>query len=175
MTGVMRAGRPYPLGPTVDALGANFALFSAHAQKVELCLFDAQGRHETARIALPENCEGVWHGFLPEARPGLLYGYRVHGPFAPNEGHRFNPHKLLIDPYAREFSGSFQLSDLHFGHRPANPRADLLMDRRDNARVMPKARLVDEQFAWGDDKPLRRPWRDTVIYELHVGGFSRLF
>jgi isoamylase len=175
MIPAMRAGRPYPLGPTVDALGANFALFSAHAQKVELCLFDPQGRHETARIALPENSEGVWHGFLPDARPGWLYGYRVHGPFAPNEGHRFNPHKLLIDPYAREFSDSFQLSDLHFGHRAANPRADLVMDRRDNSRVMPKSRLIDEEFAWGDDKPLRRPWRDTVIYELHAGGFSRLF
>ncbi len=105
----------------------------------------------------------------------MLYGYRVHGPYAPNEGHRFNPHKLLIDPYAREFNGPMQISDQHFGYRIGNPRGDLVMDRRDNARVMPKARLIDEEFAWGDDKPLRRPWRDTVIYELHVAGFTRLF
>jgi glycogen operon protein len=171
----LQAGRPYPLGPTVDALGANFALFSAHAEKVELCLFDLQGRRETARLTLPENTDGVWHGYLPEARPGLLYGYRVHGPYAPNEGHRFNPHKLLLDPYAREFNGPIQLSDQHFGYRIANPRADLSMDRRDNARFVPKCRLIDENFSWGNDQPLRTPWRDTVIYELHIGGFSRLF
>src|SRR5579862_1071721 len=97
-----KAGRPYPLGPSLDAGGANFALFPAHAEKVELCLFDPQGRREIERIALPENSGGVWHGYVPELRAGTLYGYRVSGPYAPAEGHRFNPHKLLIDPYARD-------------------------------------------------------------------------
>jgi isoamylase len=168
----MRAGRPYPLGPQVDACGANFALFSAHAKKVELCIFDEQGRRELERIALPENSDGIWHGYLPEAHPGLLYGYRVHGPYAPSEGHRFNPHKLLIDPYARELDGSFRLSDVHFGYRVGSLRGDLSYDRRDNARVMPKCRLVNESFSWGRDEPPRRPLRDTVIYEMHVAGFT---
>jgi glycogen operon protein len=169
----MRAGKPYPLGPQVDGRGTNFALFSAHAEKVELCLFDAQGRRETDRIALPENSEGIWHGYLPEAHPGQLYGYRVHGPYAPNEGHRFNPHKLLIDPYAREFDSAFHISDLHFGYRVGSPRGDLSFDRRDNARVMPKCRLIDDSFSWGGDEPPQRPWRDTVIYEMHAAGFTR--
>ena len=169
----LTAGRPYPLGVTVDALGANFALFSAHAEKVELCLFDPQGRREIERITLPENSEGVWHGYLSETRPGQLYGYRVHGPYAPEAGHRFNPHKLLLDPYGRELNAPLVLSDLHFGYRVANPRGDLSLDRRDNARVMPKCRIVDESFPWSDDKRPHRPWRDTVIYEMHVGGFTR--
>jgi isoamylase len=169
----MRMGRPYPIGPRVDGRGANFALFSAHAEKVELCLFDEHGRREIERIALPENTDGVWHGYLPGAHSGLLYGYRVHGPYAPQEGHRFNPHKLLLDPYARELAGSFHIGDLHFGYRVGGPRTDLAMDRRDNARVMPKCRLVDDSFSWGDDRPLRHPLRDTVIYEMHVGGFTR--
>ena len=174
MTSRMRTGRPYPIGPQADARGANFALFSAHAEKVELCLFDEHGRRELERIALPENTEGIWHGYLPGAYPGLLYGYRVHGPYAPQEGHRFNPQKLLIDPYARELDGPFHIGDLHFGYRIGSPRGDLAIDRRDNARVMPKCRLVDESFSWGDDRPLRHPLRDTVIYEMHVGGFTRM-
>src|SRR5579864_671333 len=168
----IRAGRPFPLGPQVDARGANFALFSAHAEKVELCLFDGQGRREVERIILPENSDGIWHGYLPEAYPGLLYGYRVHGPYEPSAGHRFNPHKLLIDPYARELDGAIRLSDLHFGYRVGSPRGDLSFDRRDNARAMPKCRLVDESFSWGRDEPPRHPLRDTVIYEMHVAGFT---
>ena len=170
----MRGGKPYPLGPQIDARGANFALFSAHAEKVELCLFDEHGRREVERVALPEHTDGVWHGYLPEARPGLLYGYRVYGPYAPNEGHRFNPNKLLIDPYARELDGRFEISDLHFGYRVGSARGDLSFDRRDNARVVPKCRLVDESFTWGSDAQLRRPWHDTVIYEMHVAGFTKL-
>jgi len=168
----IRAGRPFPLGPQVDARGANFALFSAHAERVELCLFDGQGRREVERIILPENSDGIWHGYLPEAYPGLLYGYRVHGPYEPSAGHRFNPHKLLIDPYARELDGAIRLSDLHFGYRVGSPRGDLSFDRRDNARAMPKCRLVDESFSWGRDEPPRHPLRDTVIYEMHVAGFT---
>ncbi len=170
----VEAGRPYPLGPSLDARGANFALFSAHAQKVELCLFDPQGRREIDRIALPENSGGIWHGYIPELRPGALYGYRVHGPYAPAEGHRFNPHKLLLDPYARDIVGSLRVSEAHLGYRAGAPRGDTNPDRRDNARFMPKCRLVDETFSWGDDRPPRHPWSDTVIYELHVAGFTRL-
>jgi isoamylase len=173
VTSRIQTGRPYPVGPQVDARGANFALFSENAERVELCLFDEHGRRELERIALPENSEGIWHGYLPGAYPGLLYGYRVHGPYAPLDGHRFNPHKLLLDPYAREISGTFHIGDLHFGYRVGGPRGDLAMDRRDNARIMPKCRLVDDSFSWGDDRPLRTPLRDTVIYEMHVGGFTR--
>jgi len=173
MARTMQAGKPYPIGPRVDARGANFALFSAHAEKVELCIFDPLGRRELERLPLPENTDGIWYGYLPEARPGMLYGYRVYGPYAPTEGHRFNPHKLLLDPYARELDGTFLLTDLHFGYHVGNPRADLAMDRRDNARVMPKCRLVDESFTWGEDRPPRRPWKETVIYEIHTAGFTR--
>jgi glycogen operon protein len=173
MTSRIQTGRPYPIGPHVDARGANFALFSAHAERVELCLFDEHSRRETERIALPENSEGIWHGYLPGVQAGQLYGYRVYGPYVPQEGHRFNPHKLLLDPYAREIDGPFHIGDLHFGYRVGSQRGDLGMDRRDNARVMPKARLVDESFSWGDDRPLRHALRDTVIYEMHVGGFTR--
>jgi isoamylase len=171
----VRAGRPYPLGPTIDASGANFALFSAHAEKVELCLFDPQGRREIDRITLPENSGGIWHGYVPELRPGALYGYRVHGPYVPTEGHRFNPHKLLLDPYARDVVGSLRVSEAHLGYRTGSTRGDTNPDRRDNARFMPKCRLVDETFSWGDDRPPRHPWSDTIIYELHATGFTRLF
>jgi len=169
----LRGGSPFPLGAHLDARGANFALFSAHAEKVELCLFDPLGRHEIERLTMPEYTDGLWHGFLPEARPGLLYGYRVHGPYDPATGHRFNHHKLLIDPYARDIVGLFHLTDAHFGYRIGSQRGDLTPDRRDNARLMPKCRLVDESFSWGDDRPPRHPWRDTVICELHVGGYTR--
>jgi len=168
------AGRPYPLGAHCDPRGANFALFSAHAEKVELCLFDSNGRHETERLPLPENTNGVWHGHLPEAYPGLLYGYRVHGPYAPEHGHRFNPNKLLFDPYARDIVGDLHLSDGHFGYRVGSARGDRSFDRRDNARAMPKCRLIDDNFHWGDDRPPRRPLSDSVIYELHVKGFTKL-
>jgi glycogen operon protein len=171
----VKAGRPYPLGPTIDASGANFALFSAHAEKVELCLFDPQGRREIDRIALPENSGGIWHGYVPELRPGALYGYRIHGPYVPTEGHRFNPHKLLLDPYARDIVGSLRVSEAHLGYRIGSTRGDTNPDRRDNARFMPKCRLVDETFSWGDDRPPRHPWSDTIIYELHATGFTRLF
>ena len=118
-------GRPHPLGATWDGSGVNFALFSAHATKVELCLFDREGRREIERIALPEYTDEVWHGYLPEAYPGMLYGYRVHGPYDPNAGHRFNPNKLLIDPYAKALRGQLHWSDAHFGYRPGSAREDL--------------------------------------------------
>ena len=134
----VRAGSPYPLGATWDGGGVNFALFSANATKVELCVFSQDGRKETARLPLPELTDEVWHGYLPEARPGLVYGYRVHGPYEPEKGHRFNPRKLLLDPYARELVGRFQWIDGHYGYRYGSRRGDLSIDRRDNADAMPK-------------------------------------
>jgi isoamylase len=165
-------GEPYPLGATWDGAGVNFALFSEHAQKVELCVFDATGRREVQRIAMPEQTNGVWHCYLPEARPGLLYGYRVHGPYKPEEGHRFNRHKLLIDPYAKALHGDIKWSDAHFGYKIGNKREDLGIDSRDNASGMPKARVIDPAFTWGDDRPPNIPWDETIIYETHVRGFT---
>ena len=167
-------GNPYPLGAAWDGQGVNFALFSEHAEKVELCLFDPKGRREIQRIELKEQTDQVWHCYLPEARPGLLYGYRVHGPYNPAAGHRFNPAKLLLDPYARDIVGSLQWSDAHFGYRVGGPLADLTLDRRDSAAGMPRCRVVDSAFTWGDDKPPRTPWHETIIFELHVNGFTRL-
>ena len=165
-------GKPGPLGATWDGQGVNFALFSEHAEKVELCLFDPKGRRETERIVMPDRTNQVWHGYLPEARPGLLYGYRVYAPYAPERGHRFNPHKLLIDPYAKALAGALRWSDALYGYRVGGPREDLSFDRRDSHAGMPKSKVVDTAFTWGDDRPPRTPWSDTVIYELHVKGFT---
>ncbi|MBI5616645.1 MAG: glycogen debranching protein GlgX [Gammaproteobacteria bacterium] len=166
-------GSPYPRGATWDGEGVNFSLFSAHAEKVEVCIFDPSGRRELQRVTLPECTEAVWHGYLPEGRPGLLYGYRVHGPYRPEQGHRFNPHKLLIEPYAKHLQGTLKWSDAHFGYRIGGRREDLSMDRRDNAAGMPKCRVVDPAFTWGNDQPPKIPWHDTVIYELHMRGYTR--
>jgi isoamylase len=167
-------GQPYPQGATWDGSGVNFALFSEHADKVELCLFDSRDQREIAHIVLPEQTDQVWHGYLPEVRPGQLYGYRVYGPYAPKHGHRFNPHKLLIDPYAKAIVGQLHWSDAHFGYKIGHKLADLSFDRRDNARGMPKCKVIEPAFTWGDDRPPRTPWHETVIYELHVKGFTRL-
>lgn len=167
-------GRPYPLGATWDGEGVNFALFSEHAEEVELCLFDEKGRREVERIFLRERTDQVFHGYLPELRPGQLYGYRVFGPYRPEAGHRFNPNKLLIDPYAKALVGQIKWSDAHFGYRIGHKRADLSFDRRDNASGMPKCRVVDPAFTWGDDCRPEVPWHDTVIYELHLKGMTRL-
>ena len=165
-------GLPYPLGATWDGSGVNFALFSANAEKVELCMFDARGRRELARVALPEYTDEVWHGYLPEARPGMLYGYRVYGPYDPHRGHRFNHHKLLLDPYAKALTGSVRWSDANYGYRIGSQREDLSFDRRDNAGAMPKCVVVESAFTWGDDKPPNVPWSQTVYYELHVKGYT---
>jgi isoamylase len=170
----LSAGSPFRLGANWDGRGTNFALFSAHAQKVELCLFDSHGRREIERIELPERTEDVWHGYLNDVSPGQLYGYRVHGPYAPEHGHRFNPNKLLLDPYAKRLAGHLVWSDAHFGYRTGSAREDLSFDRRDNARGMPKAVVVDETFNWGR-RELRPtiPWEDTIIYEAHVKGLTQ--
>jgi glycogen operon protein len=167
-------GRPHPLGAHWDGEGVNFALFSEHAEKVELCLFDDSGRREIQRIVLRERTDQIWHCFLPEARPDMLYGYRVHGPYRPEQGHRFNPHKLLLDPYARYISGAFKWSDALFGYTIGNRREDLSLDRRDSAGGMPRCKVIDSAFSWGEDRRPQVPWQDTTIYELHVGGYTRL-
>jgi glycogen operon protein len=165
-------GKSYPLGAIWDGEGVNFALFSEHADKVELCLFDASGRQELQRIELREQTDQVWHAHLPEVRPGQLYGYRVYGPYQPEQGYRFNPHKLLLDPYARSITGPLQWSDAQFGYRIGNPRQDLSFSRRDSAPGMPKCQVIDPVFNWGDDRRPNTPWHQTVIYELHVKGFT---
>src|SRR5829696_8326954 len=167
-------GMPHPLGATWDGRGANFALFSAHAKKVELCLFDPQGRRELERIALPERTDDIWHGHVPDASPGQLYGYRVHGPYEPEQGHRFNPNKLLIDPYTKRLFGRIVWSDAHFGYRAGSARADLSFDRRDNARGMPKSVVVDQAFTSARDRRPHVSWEDTIIYEAHVKGLTQL-
>jgi glycogen operon protein len=169
------AGMPYPLGATWDGKGVNFALFSDHAEKVELCLFDQRGRRELYRLALPSYTDGIWHGYLADASPDQKYGYRVSGPYDPLRGHRFNPNKLLIDPYAKQLSGALRWSDAHFGYRIGSHRGDLSYDRRDNASGMPKSTVVDTAFTWGEDRAPHTPWSDTVIYELHVRGFTMQF
>jgi isoamylase len=170
----LREGRPFPLGATWDGLGVNFALFSANATKVELCLFDLNGEKELERISLPEYTDEVWHGYLPEARPGTVYGYRVHGPYEPDEGHRFNPNKLLLDPYARQLVGSLEWNDALFGYTIGHADRDLSFDERDSAPFNHKARVIDPAFTWGESRRIRWPWRRTTIYEAHVKGFSRL-
>jgi isoamylase len=167
-------GMPHPLGATWDGRGTNFALFSAHARQVELCLFDPQGRRELERIALPERTDDIWHGHVPDASPGQLYGYRVHGPYEPEQGHRFNPNKLLIDPYTKRLSGRVVWSDAHFGYRAGSARADLSFDRRDNARGMPKSVVVDQAFTNARDRRPHIPWESTIIYEAHTKGLTQL-
>ena len=166
------AGAAYPLGATVGPDGTNFAVFAGHATGVELCLFDPGGRHELQRLGLPECTDGVWHGLVPGVSAGQLYGYRASGPYEPGRGHRYNINKLLLDPYARALSGSLRWSDALYGYRPTSPRADLSFDRRDSAFAVPKAVVTADSFDWGDDRPPRTPWSDTVIYEAHLRGLT---
>jgi glycogen operon protein len=166
-------GMPFPLGATWDGSGVNVAVFSAHATKIELCLFDADGRREIERIPLPEFTHEVWHGYFPDLRPGQLYGLRAHGPYEPAAGHRFNPNKLLLDPYTRALSGEIRWHDSLYGYRIGHRNQDLSFDRRDSARAMPKCRIIDPAHTWGPDHRPRRPWAETVIYEAHVKGMTR--
>ena len=164
-------GRPGPMGATWDGSGTNFTLFSANAERVELCLFDGGGKTELARIRLPEYTHEIWHGYLPDVRPGQLYGYRVYGPYEPEAGHRFNHHKLLVDPYAKALVGALEWDDALFGYRVGDDAQDLSFDDRDSASFVPKCRVVDSAFTWGR-RPDQHPWHETVIYELHVKGFT---
>jgi glycogen operon protein len=174
-------GSPFPLGATWDGLGINFAVFSANAERIELCLFDPAGRKEISRYTLPECSDEVWHGYLPNALPGTVYGYRAHGPYQPQRGQRFNPHKLLLDPYARRLVGQVRWTDALLGYRSHSSRADLSLDRRDSAPAMPKGVVTDDGADGGRnldnlDRGRRPqvPWTDTVIYETHVRGVSML-
>jgi glycogen operon protein len=170
----MDDGAPYPLGAHFDGRGVNFALFSEHAGKVELCLFDPAGRREVERLTLPRRSENVWHGYVRGMLPGQRYGYRVSGPYEPQNGHRFNPNKLLIDPYARQLQGRIRWHDAVFGYRVDAHRGDLTLDRRDSAPMMPKCVVESPVAEWGDDRPPNRPMAETFIYETHVKGLTAL-
>jgi isoamylase len=172
-SGKVAAGAAYPLGATWDGRGTNFALFSANATKVELCLFDRGGRRETQRIVMPERTEDVWHGYLADVSPGQLYGYRVHGPYEPNAGHRFNPSKLLIDPYSKRLGGQFGWTDAHFGYRTGHKLEDLSFDRRDNSRHMYKSVVVDIAHTWPHERRAHSDWENTIVYEAHVKGLTQ--
>lgn len=166
-------GQPYPLGATWDGEGVNFALFSENATAVELCLFDGpDSPTESLRIRLEERTDQIWHVYVPGLWPGQHYGYRVHGPYAPEEGHHFNPAKLLIDPYAKSIAGTVTWSDAMFGYRIGAPEADCTADDRDNGAQMPKCVVIDPAFTWGGDRQLKTPWERTIIYELHVKGMT---
>ncbi|HTM06815.1 MAG TPA: glycogen debranching protein GlgX [Verrucomicrobiae bacterium] len=173
MSWVVWTGSPFPQGATWDGSGVNFALFSENATKVELCLFDTpDASRESARIPMVDKTAHIWHAYLPEARPGQLYGYRVHGAYAPNEGHRFNPAKLLLDPYAKAVAGKIDVNDSLFAYKFGHPQGDLSIDRLDSAAGVPKCMVIDTAFTWGDDAPPRIPWHRTFIYETHIRGFT---
>jgi isoamylase len=167
----IKEGLPYPLGAHWDGNGVNFALFTAYGTRVELCLFDQNG-HETDRIDLPEYTDEVWHGYVPDLQPGCLYGYRVHGPYEPENGHRFNPNKLLLDPYAREIVGEIDWNPAVFGYQ-LETDDDTTFDERDSAPFVPKSRVVAHDYQWQHpDKPMT-PWNQTLIYEAHVKGYTK--
>lgn len=175
MTTRVWPGRPYPLGATWDGRGTNFSLYSEHAERVELCLFDAvDSQRESQRIRLREQTDNVWHAYLPDIVPGQLYGYRVHGPYDPAAGHRFNAHKLMLDPYAKVIARKTEWDDSLWSYRIGDDRGDLSFDERDSAAFAPLAAVVDQAFTWGDDRPPRHPWNHTVIYEAHVKGLTAL-
>ncbi len=165
-------GHPFPLGATWDGQGVNFAIFSAHATKVELCLFDREGKTELERIELPEYSDEIWHGYLPNMQAGQVYGYRVYGPYEPEAGHRFNPNKLLIDPYAKQLVGDLIWDEALFGYTIGHPDGDLSFDERDSAPFVPKAKVIDPAFEWQGKQAHRAPWDNTIIYEAHVRGIS---
>ncbi|QSQ17828.1 glycogen debranching protein GlgX [Myxococcus landrumensis] len=168
-------GKPFPLGATYDGHGVNFAVFSEHAKKVEVCLYDAQEpSRETRRFPLLETTHQVWHGYVPDLKPGTLYGLRVHGPFEPKKGLRFNPHKLLVDPYARALHGGVDYGAPIYAHVTGGKDEDLVLDKRDDAAAVPKAVVLEDTFDWEGDTPPGVPWHQTVLYELHVKGFTKL-
>jgi isoamylase len=169
----VRPGSPYPQGATWDGEGVNFAIFSEHATAISLCLFDrADETIERHRVPLRWRTDLIWHAYLPDVRPGQLYGYRVEGPYEPAEGHRFNAHKLLIDPYAKAISGAVRWDDTLYGYTIGHPDEDLSYDERDSAGAMPKCVVIDPAFTWGDDPRPAVPWNRTVIYECHVRGMT---
>lgn len=167
-------GKSYPLGATWDGKGVNFAIFSENASKVELCLFDSIDAAAPAQtFVMPEYSDHVWHAYLPEALPGQLYGYRIDGPYEPAQGHRFNRNKIVLDPYAKSIGRNIRWADELFGYPLGGEPQDLAFDERDNGAYAPLAVVVDPAFTWGDDRPPRTPWHKTIIYELHVKGFTK--
>ncbi|QNE31580.1 glycogen debranching protein GlgX [Sphingomonas sp. NBWT7] len=170
----LQPGASYPLGATFDGLGVNFAVFSANADAIELCLFDPAGKRELQRFWLPECTDEVFHGYLPDVEPGLVYGYRAHGRYEPEAGHRFNPNKLLLDPYARKLQGQIKWTDALHGYRIGHRREDLSFDKRDSAPAMPKSVVVDDHWDWSRDRRPNTPWSETVIYEAHTKGLTKL-
>lgn len=169
-----QAGKTYPLGATYDGKGVNFALFSANAEKVELCLFDKTGSVEEHRFVIDSNDNNIWHIYLPKAKPGLVYGYRVYGPYKPEEGKRFNPNKLLFDPYGKKMVGKLIWHKAIFGYDTESPNKDLSFSELDSAPYVPKSVVVDNNFDWKNDKQLNRPLGETVVYETHVRGYTKL-
>lgn len=170
-------GLPYPLGATPGAGGVNFAIFSAHAEKIELCLFDVSGRREQQRIELKYCTDQVWHSHVKGLKPGALYGYRVYGPYEPQKGHRFNPYKLLIDPYAKQLFGAFKWSSNMFGYDASNSAQDLVIDKRNNASEMPKCVVVDNTILAQRGAHIAKPampWHRSFVYEMHVKGYTKL-
>ncbi len=171
----IRPGAPFPLGATFDGSGVNFAIFSEHATKVEICLFDSpDSPRESARVVLPEQTDLIWHGYLANILPGQLFGYRVHGPYDPERGHRFNPNKVVLGPYTKAVGRTVRWGDEMYGYRVGDPREDLAFDDRDNAACCALGAVIDSAFTWGGDQPPRIPWHKTIIYELHVKGFTKL-
>src|SRR6202012_1843916 len=170
----IKEGLPFPRGASWDGEGVNFALFSANAAKVELCLFDGRGERELARIELPEHTDQIWHGYIPDIGPETVYGFRVHGPYEPLAGHRFNPNKLLLDPYARAHTGQLVWDPACFGYTIGSPDADLSFDERDSAPFVPKCVVVDPNFDWhGQPRSRGTPWDQSIVYEMHVKGFTK--
>ena len=170
----IREGLPHPRGATWDGKGVNFSLFSSFATKVELCLFDDRGEKELQRIALPEYTDEIWHGYVSGIGPGQVYGYRVHGPYEPEQGHRFNPNKLLLDPYAREYVGQLKWDHACFGYTIGAEGDDLTFDERDSAAFVPKCVVVDSDFDWKQNTRPLVPWDRTIIYETHIRGYTKL-
>lgn len=168
-------GKPYPLGATWDGQGVNFAIFSENATRVDLCFFrSADARKEQLTVTLPEKTNMIWHGYFPDIRPGQLYGYRVHGPYAPKKGHRFNSNKIVLDPYAKAVGRDIRWEDNMFAYSIGHAKEDLSFDRRNNSANAPLAMVVDPAYTWGNDVSPNVPWHKTVIYEIHVRGMTAL-
>jgi glycogen operon protein len=175
MNVVAYPGNPYPLGATWDGEGVNFALFAQHATGVELCLYsNTKDIQATARLQLKERSHYIWHIYIPGLKPGQLYGYRVSGPYDPGAGHRFNPNKLLIDPYAKAIAGTIQWDNSIFGYELGDANEDLSFSETDSAPFVPKAVVIDPNFDWGNDKQPKIPYHNSIIYEAHVKGFNKL-
>src|SRR6185369_5293105 len=170
----LQPGSPFPLGANWDGKGVNFAIFAENATQVELCLFDSERSSESARINFFERSNHIWHLYILGMKPGQLYGYRVHGPYEPQNGHRFNPNKLLIDPYAKAITGTIHWHDSLFGYKVGDQQEDLSFSDEDSAPFVPKCVVIDERFDWRNDKAPKIPYHLSAIYEMHVKGFTQL-